>query len=324
MGKLVQARAHVPRALRVGLMTLLLAIAGVAHPQPAPTKGPSPASASASTTVGEVVVPGDKARKLPENLPDKVWKDVKVRAQPSHTGNLSRWMVTVCPGTYGLNQTYASFVSGRISEVARRFVQVRPEPCHGINVLVAFTTVPQELMEDVRKNHPGLLGYHYVQEERKLATFKGPIQAWYVTATNGIIDNAYGGNGVRTGETTTGVPSGRLNNGQVSSLRFVLIVVDSNQVKGQPIGRIVDYIATLALSKTGARKGCSPLPSVLDALDRACPASSSLETLTAYDESFLKALYSTNVGQPERGSVALHTLKGVRQPKHPDAGSPSR
>ena len=302
------------KTVQAAVLAVALAVAGAAHPQAAPTKAHAPASASVSTTVGEVVVPGKKAPKLPENLPDKVWKDVKARAQPSHTGNLSRWMVTVCPGIYGLNPKYAASVSQRITEVARKFVQVRPEPCHGINVLVAFTTVPQELMDDVRKNHPGLLGYHYVQEERKLAAFKGPIQAWYVTATNGIIDNGYGGNGVRTGGTTTGVPTGRLNNGQASSLRFVLIVVESSQVKGQPIGRIVDYIAALALSRTGARKGCGPLPSILDALDRACPASAALETLTAYDESFLKALYSTNAGQPERGSVAIYTLKGVRQP----------
>ncbi len=284
----------------IALLALALAMAGVAQAQSPPPNE----AAQSGTTVGEVVVRGRKAPNIEKHLPSIVWKDVGVRAQPSHTGKLSRWIDQVCPGTFGLTPAYESFVSRRISDIARQIVPAPPVPCRGINVLVAFTTVPQQFIDDVRNNHPGLLGYHYRVEEKALATFKGPVEVWFVTATNGVIDNT-------DRPAMIGLASGRMRNRLASSIRFALVVVDANQVQGHAIGPIADHIAALVLSRSAPRTGCGPLPTILDVLDPACPSSASLETLTAYDESFLKALYATNpedVGQSQRGSIMLHML----------------
>jgi hypothetical protein len=303
------------KVLAAALIALWIAGAGsAAASKRAP---PNPGAA-----VGEVVVQGQTKLKLPKNLPEIVSKDIVARAQPSHTGNLTRWVYDVCPGVAGLTPQYASFVAKRIVDVSRGYVPNRRKCTQKINVLVVFTDVPQQLMDDVRDHHPGLLGYHFIDEKKRLATFIGPIEAWYLTATGGYIDNAY--LPVGTGTPVSGVPpgagGGRLRNGLISSMVFVLVVVDSKATQDQPIGTVADRIAALVLSKTTPRTGCSPFPTVLDALDPACPQSASLTTLSDYDRSFLKALYSSDpeeVGQAERGSVMLQIMRDAKHPAGP-------
>ncbi|HEX4098310.1 MAG TPA: hypothetical protein VHX64_16410, partial [Caulobacteraceae bacterium] len=73
------------------------------------------------------------------------------------------------------------------------------------------------------------------------------------------------------------------------------------------------------------RKACSPLPSLLDALDPACPDSAALQTLTDSDRSFLKALYATapdEVGQAERGSVMLGVLRDLKASPETSGAAP--
>ncbi len=287
-------------------------MAGSAVAQTPASKG----AVNGSTTVGEVVVTARKSPIPAKQLPAVVWKDVIVRAQPAHTGNLSRWRKAVCPGVFGLTPAYASFVAKRITEVTRDFTPPRPVCRRSINLMVVFTTTPQAVMDDVRDYYPVLLGYHYLTEEKKLATFQGPLEAWYVTATNGVLDDPYG---PRLGVSATG----RLRNGAADEFWFVLVVVDATAIEDQPVGAVADHIAAVALSKTGIREGCSPLPSILDALDPACRDSTSAQTLTAYDRSLLKALYATDpeqVGQAERGSIALHVLRDLKaKPEMPRA-----
>ena len=113
----------------------------------------------------------------------------------------------------------------------------------------------------------------------------------------------------------------RLANGLSNEFLFALVVVDSGEVDGQPIGAVADQAAILALSDTGGRRGCSALPSVLDALDPACPSGAPIEALTAYDEAFLKGLYASdpeNLVEVGRSAIA-RSIKRVIRPPEPSA-----
>jgi hypothetical protein len=91
-------------------------------------------------------------------------------------------------------------------------------------------------------------------------------------------------------------------------------VADSAQVDGQAIGTVADEIAALALSDPGLRRGCSPLPSVLDALDTACPESAPAPS--AYDAAFLKALYASdpeNLVEIQRSFIADSIYRDTHQ-----------
>lgn len=312
------------RTLPIAFLATALTVGGIAQAQTQSAKGP--AAASASTPVGEVVVKGLAPAIPASRLPDVVWNDTKVRVQPgdANLGNLPRWMKAVCPGVFGLTQGYARFVVGRITAITNDFTPAQPKCGRGVNLLVTVTSTPQAVMDDVRAHYRLLLGYHYIDEEKALATFHGPIEAWYVTATNGRIDYAYGLGPRINGGGLPGVPTGRLQNGAIDAVVFVLVVVDAKAIEDQPVGRVAAYVAALALSKTGRRKGCSPLPSILDALDPACPSSASLDTLSAYDRSLLKGLYASDpadVGQAERGSVMLSVLRDMRKQAKAEAAA---
>ncbi|HSS14543.1 MAG TPA: hypothetical protein VLL04_11655, partial [Rhizomicrobium sp.] len=52
------------------------------------------------------------------------------------------------------------------------------------NLVIAFTSTPQELLDNIRKDQRQWLGYQSSSEElNRLATITRPIQAWYSTAT---------------------------------------------------------------------------------------------------------------------------------------------
>src|SRR5258707_8006580 len=185
---------------------------------------------------------------------------VRSHGNPSfRTGQLSRWETAICASTMGLPQNFNDFVTTRVQTVAAAIYKPRPAatPCKP-NVLAIFTTVPQQLMDDVATKQPQLLGFHFVSEVPKLKTFDRPIQAWYVTASKSRAD-------VPIDDIWSGAPVGprlgsRLYTNVPSSIVFVLVVADTAKVSGYPIGTISDYVAVLALAKPRSLDGCVQLP----------------------------------------------------------------
>ncbi len=278
--------------LRTYLAAVLVAFSAVgvrAAAAPAQT-APHEAAPADSTTVGQVVVQGRslQARKTFQKAVAQFLHDA---GRPGPFGQISRWGGPVCPTTAGLSAAMNSFISQRIREIAARVGAPDSGDCaKGGGVMVLFTTQPDQLMADVRKHHPGLLGYHYVGETRSLAAFQPPMKSWYVTTTRipgtdfVMLDRAY----------APGPPGGTASHIPLplqSRFAFALVVVDANLVEGQAIGSVADRIAMLALSKPAPRTGCSALPSVMDFLDPLCRGAA-VEGLTEYDEAYLKALYA--------------------------------
>jgi hypothetical protein len=247
-----------------------------------------------------------------------VGKLVRDLGQPGPIGQIARWREPICPKVMGLTQGFDDFVSQRIKDVAAQVGAPHDQACHDFNVLVTFTTEPERLMADVRDHHPALLGYHVIGERRALATFQGPIDSWYVTATSmktGIknyrtarrVDVANGP------ELPTGTGS-HIPPEFASEFALELVVIDANRLDGQAIGPVADKIAMLILSKPAAREAdrkCSPLPSVMDVLDANCP---SVEGLTAYDKAFLEGLYAYQGNELrafEREKIAQRIIKAA-------------
>jgi hypothetical protein len=215
---------------------------------------------------------------------------VRAHGNPSfRTGQLSRWETAICASTMGLAQSFNDFVTARVQTVAAAiYTQPRAAtPCKP-NVLVVFTTVPQQLMDNVATKQPQLLGFHFVSEVPKLKTVDRPIQAWYVTASKTgadvVIDDIWGGApiGPRLGS--------RLYTQVRSSIVFVLVVVNTNKVVDYPIGAVSDYIAVLALTKPRLLDGCGKLPSIFDLMASACKTEKA-DSITSGDVAYLRALY---------------------------------
>jgi hypothetical protein len=280
----------------------LLASAALAQPPPARTPGPR--------DVGEVVVQGAaQAPRTPETFARAVEKFVHDEGRPGPLGQISRWARPVCPVTQGLSPALDDFVTRRIQEIAARVGAGSPADCRGgDDILVVFTTAPDQLMNDVRRHHEALLGFHYVGETKALAAFEPPMKSWYVTMTVAPgfinIDSANGRLLPNYGASHFPPP-------MKSEFVFALVVIDANLIEGQTIGAVADRVAMLALSKPAPRSGCSALPSVMDLLDPRCPASGSGEGLSPYDEAYLKDLYAYHASEImafERASIRKHMI----------------
>jgi hypothetical protein len=245
---------------------------------------------------------------------DSVPKFIAAHARPSVvTAQLARWREGICPETSGLSPGFNFFVSARIQAVAIVVGAPHKDPGHcKANVRVLFTSEPKQVIEELVKRDPALLGFHYAQQTRRAATFDHAIQGWYMTATQGdrgnmVLDIPNSiqqttaplsnpvGRALESGTTPGGRLGTRLATGQSSLLVHALVIVDTKSVSGYAIGSISDYLAMLVLSQTQSPDTCGPLPSILDLMASHCESQEKSDAVTAGDLAFLHALYSADL-----------------------------
>jgi hypothetical protein len=269
----------------------------------------------------------------PKFVPDAVISNfVESYAAPSAAlGKAARWADGVCPATDGLPRRWTNFINRRIRQVAAEVgAPVRAEDACKTNIEIVFTTAPQKLMDNVRAEHPQLLGYHYGPQEARLATFSHPVQAWYMTETEDL-------RGARSVDTTTprtagmqmefidldGVPvympearlqsvkQSRLGDGLRSDLYHVLIVADPGQLRDFEMGALADYIAMLALAQAGSDDACLPAASIANLLSADCAADMKPDAISDFDLAYLRGLYGMDAASNlviQRGAIA-HQMK---------------
>ncbi len=95
---------------------------------------------------------------------------------------IGRWRMDVCPRVSGLKPAASTFVTRRVTEIARSV----GAPTRGVgkrcvvNVEVVFTPEPQQLLNHIAKAYPILLGSSRSAGD---TTFRHAIQSWYLTGT---------------------------------------------------------------------------------------------------------------------------------------------
>src|ERR1700679_3287533 len=286
----------------------------------AQTSSPTPASdAQTSKQTETVVVTGTKPTQ-PETLDTVVSQFIDTHAaRDSKTGQFVRDIATgVCPVTMGLPAGFNAFVTARIEAVAKSIGA--PAQAVGAckpNVEVLFSDEPQKLVDDLAdKTRGAILGVHFVRDSNRISRMTRPIQSWYVTATQSaetssapiassdgppdvagkyVLDDSYSILPTRT------ALGSRLDARIQSLIVNVLIVADSNKLKGHDIGPIADYAALLALSQPKSLDGCSDLPSILDMMSDGCSGRPTPIALTDSDIAYLKALYKADLAAQKSG-----------------------
>ena len=256
-----------------------------------------------------VVVTGSRLPDGQKKLEDVIGSFVAQHAAPDRkTHQLVRDAPAgVCPLTLGLSQPYNDFVSKRIAAIAVDVGAHAQDPasCRA-NIEVLFTKQPQIVVDRlVDRTNGGILGFHWMHETKSLQTVRRPVQAWYVTGTQGTsfiegapdggedyhrirLDRAYD-RGLHTG-TGSHIPPR-----YESRIMNALIVVDMNKLDGAEIGPLSDYIAMLALSQARSLDDCNDLPSILDRFAASCTARAKPQAMTASDLAYLKALYAADL-----------------------------
>jgi hypothetical protein len=247
--------------------------------------------------------------------PEVLRKFVDSLAAPTRlTGKMARWKEGICPVIVGLKPGFVQFIDRRLKQVAAQVgAPVSERASCRTNIEIVFTTTPQELVDNVHKKRPFLLGYFDgPDQETKLATVVHPIQAWYVTATRDVeggllIDNAkpvplanrmefpcdplfcVGGKIDLYPPRVVSVTGSRLGDGLRSEFYNIAIVIDPTKLLNFEIGELADYIAMLALTQLAEQGGCRTLPSVANLLAEDCATKA--DVLTDNDRAFLRGLY---------------------------------
>jgi len=252
------------------------------------------------------------------------------------TGKMARWKQGICPLTTGLDPKSTASVTQRIRDVASSIgAPVDKALACNANIEIDFTATPQALLDTIRKEHPGYLGYaDNRQQSARLATFTHPIQSWYVTATADLrghleVDDprpagvtldmpappGVGPGGMDSlsqgtihmdlpGASIKNVTGNRLGDGLSSEFAHITIVAEPARLTDFETGTLADYIAMLALSQPGPMDGCEALPSITNLLSPGCK--SIARTITDGDLAYLRGLYKmTPAGslQMQRGEV---------------------
>jgi hypothetical protein len=299
-------RARIP--LRPALYTIAWSIFAM-------TATASDSSSSTATTAGSSILPDVTVTAPRPPTPQEFTGDAVPNFVTSHAvpsiviHQLTRWRVNICPVTLGLSPASNAFVSARIAAVAAAVGAPYDAggQCKYHNVQIFFSTEPQRQLDEVMKLDSRLLGFHYLQQTAKVATFSRPVQGWYVTSTRNdsgreAVDDPYpmpvGGPGGFYSPVPPGHPGSRLYNGRSSLIVNALVVVDTNKVQGMPIGPISDYLAMLVLSQSKSPDSCSQLPSIIDLMAANCIEREKPSQITAGDLAFLRALYKINLETP--------------------------
>ena len=310
------------------------AAGAMAQSPPAPQPALAAKPAESGATVAPVTV---EAAPKPKVIQQQSHTFVeKYAATPNaEVDQIGRWREPVCVQVEGLVKAQGALVKARVEEVAKALGLPAARPSCAANVEVVFTDRPQALMDDVAKRREQLLGYNHRHAHDKLKTVTRPIQAWYVTATQGGGgDNAgalfaFGGQGggpvipVQTEKEVVDDPDNRpptacgINHNFTSCLQSafknVFVVVDSKRLDGQDLGLITDYISMVALAQPRSLDGCSALSSVIDLLaPSGCPGRSPPDGLTPADAAYLTALYAADLEAKkagEQGDIANRMAK---------------
>jgi hypothetical protein len=282
----------------------------------------APANQPATAVPGVTVPAPQRPQASPAPTPE-IRNFVRSRGATARIGQLARWRDDICPQTLGLPPAFNAFVSKRVQDVAAAVgAPVKPGARCTTNVAIIFTPRPQQLLDDIRQKHTVLLGFHYPAQLKRIATFNHPIQAWYVTATQGSGGNVAvpgSGGGLVLDDSCCPEPGGtagsKFSVGLNSQIEIAMVVADANKVADHDIGAIADYVALLALAQTKPADGCGPLPSITDLLASNCGAGPRPNAITDADIAYLKALYDINLGTvlwAEQSSIADRMQQAVK------------
>jgi hypothetical protein len=234
---------------------------------------------------------------------------VTARTAPTFKlGKVARWEKGICPTVMGLKSDFTDFVAKRLRDIAAKVgAPLDPDAHCAPNIQIVFTTTPQGLLDNIRKNFDALLGYHDNSSQAEaMAKVTHPIQAWYSTVTIDArgVPRFDGGNipgigcldrpGCRiylSRAQAYAVTGDRVSDGLRSGFHDVIIVIDPPKLRGYEIGALADYITFLALTQPLSQDDCQQMPSILNLLAKECAAADDTHEMSEGDLGYLKGVY---------------------------------
>jgi hypothetical protein len=234
-----------------------------------------------------------EARRRRELIDKQVSEFVYSVAGPGTVESLARWNVPVCVATAGLRAAEADFVKKRIAQVAADAVVPLGGPACRPNFAVIVTPEPEKLLKEwwseehrLFNRDRGLGGVNrFIQADQA-------VRVWHnaCSAPPKILAHAFS----TSEHCGVGVTGSRLTWSAVRAIYTAIVVVDLTKIEGSTFGQVADYVAMVGLAKIRPDPELGDTSTILGLF--AANGSDRSKGLTAWDQSFLKAVYATTEG----------------------------
>jgi hypothetical protein len=251
-----------------------------------------PASEPPKANVDATTVEASKDRAAVER---RVRTFVNAIAVKPGDESLARWQnqIPLCPLVAGMPKADGEYILSRVSKIATAAgAPLAPPNCKG-NFFIIVTSDPEGVIKAWIKRDVRIFGDETDQGGTKISEFlssSSPVRVWHNTEFYQIDGTPLGNLEGRT--TGVGARATRLETNNYRALSSVMAIVDTRRMKDVSFGQVAAYVAMVGLAQIRPQANVSEAPTILnlfDASGKAPPA------LTAWDESFLKAVYHTRI-----------------------------
>jgi hypothetical protein len=198
------------------------------------------------------------------------------------TKSLARWNSPICPRVAGIPAAQGEFILRGVSQAALAAgAKLGPRKCKA-NFHVVVTSEPDELLVLWRKRAPRLFGGESRTAVRHVMGTPRPIRIWYNA------QEACGGGWTATQDASK---DSRLVFNAVRPISSAIVLVDFDDVKAMKLGLLTDYISMVGLAQVDLDGDWGDAPTILRLFSSSADVAA--QRMSAWDRSFLRALYST-------------------------------
>jgi hypothetical protein len=208
--------------------------------------------------------------------------------------SLARWQpqIPLCPLVAGMPNSDGEYVLSRISKIATAAgAPLAPAHCKG-NFYIIVTADPDGVLKAWMKRDVRMFGDETDQGGTKIREFfaASPVHVWYNTEFYKLDGTPLGNNA--DGRTNDSARATRMEINNYRALSSVIAIVDARRMKDVSFGQVAAYVGMVGLAQIRPEANVTDVPSILNLFAGAGKAPPGL---SAWDESFLKAVYETRI-----------------------------
>ena len=273
----------------------LLAIGAAAEP-PSPSEPPPPSEPpKARVDSTTVEAPRDRA-----TLERQVRTFVTAIAVRPGDESLARWQtqIPLCPLVAGMPNKDGEYILSRVSKIATAAgAPLAPQNCKG-NFYIIVTSDPDGVLKAWSKRDVRMFGDEADQGGTKIREFNAsnPIRVWYNTEFYKLDGTPLGNTEGRTSQMARAT---RIETNNYRALSSIIAIIDTRRLKDVSFGQVAAYVAMIGLAQIRPEANVADAPTILNLFSASGKAPPGL---TAWDESFLKAVYQTR--STDKGQIA--------------------
>lgn len=268
--------------LTAAMVFSLLSVAAAAETPP-------PSSAEKSALDSTTVV-GQKDRATVER---DVGTFVNAVAIKPGSESLARWQLQIplCPLVAGMSKNDGEYILARVSKIAAAAgAPLAPENCKG-NFYIIATADPDGIIKAWSKRDVRMFGDEADQGGTTIREFTAanPVHVWYNTEMYSVDGTPLGN---LEGRVNQGAIASKLEINGYRALSSIIAIIDVRRMKGVNFAQVASYVAMVGLVQMRPQANVRDAPTILNLFSG---ESKGPPGLTAWDDAFLKAVYTTRI-----------------------------